>query len=242
MAVLMIEHWMDFAGVAVHRIDAGAQRAYAFVNPRPRVTAQGAPDAYHPDDTGRAHLRDSGWPGPEWRERLVADPHWPQRPLRQSQGRCAGYFVSTTALSDPRFPRASAHAYLDAGRVPYLAMPDAWLRHDGAGAPGDFAVVRERASGRLSLGLIGDGGRGRAMGEVSERMAGDLTGHRADARSGRGVPTGPLLYLVFPGSRREPAWPLQTAEIRARCEQLLRRIGGMAQLGRLAESLERIED
>lgn len=237
MGVLVIEHWMDFAGVAVHCIDAGAQqRAYAFVNPRPRVTVQGAPDAYHPGDTGRGRLRDSGWPDGRWRERLVADPYLPQRPLRQVSGRCSGYFVSTTALHDPRFPRTSPGAYLDASRVPYLALPEAWLRHGGAGAPGDFAVVRDHANGRLAFGLIGDCGE--EMGEVSERMAGDLSGQRADARSGRGVPTGPLLYLVFPGSRRESAWPLQFAAIRGRCEQLLRGIGGAARLGRLAESLE----
>ncbi|QQP96114.1 glycoside hydrolase family 75 protein [Lysobacter enzymogenes] len=236
MGVLVIEHWMDFAGVAVHRVDAGDRRAYAFVNPRPQATAQGAPGAYHPDGSGSGDLRDAGWPGAAWRERLVPDPHQPQRPLRQNEGRYAGYFVSATALQDPRFPRTSVNAYLDAGRVPYLALPQEWLAVEGAGALGDFVVVRDPVGGRHSFGVIGD--RGRAMGELSERMAGDVSGQRAEARSGRGVPGGPLLYLVFPGSRREPAWPLQAAVIRARCERLLRAIGGMATLGQLAESLQ----
>lgn len=241
MGVLVIEQWTQFAGLAVRRIDAGdgdgAHRAYAFVNPRPRVTAQGAPDAYHPEDTGSGCLRDTGWPGPDWRQRLVADPHQPQRPLRQGAGGYPGYFVSTTALNDPRFPRTSAAAYLDAGRVAYLALPQGWLAEDGAGAPGDFVVVHDRGSGRHSFGLIGDSGRDRAMGEVSERMASDLSGHRAEARSGRGAPTGPLLCVVFPGSRREPGWPLQAAVIRARCQQLLRAFGGVAGLAPLAASV-----
>lgn len=223
MGVLVIEHWMDFAGLAVHRIDAGSRRAYAFLQRQPRLTAQGAPDAYHPDDNGSGSLRESGWPGGAWRERLVADPHQPQRPLRQADGATAGYFVSTTALRDPRFPRSSPSAYLDAGRVPYLALPEAWLAQNGAGALGDFVAVHDRGSGRRSLGLIGDAGRDRAMGALSERMAGDLSGHRAEARTGRGTPTGPLLCLVFAGTR---------------CEQLLRPLGGASGLARLAESLD----
>lgn len=238
MGVLLIEHWLDFAGVAVHRIDAGASRAYGFVCAQPRVTAQGAPDAYHPDDTGSGSLRDTGWPGGAWRERLVADPHQPQRPLRQSEGGCTGYFVSTTALSDDRYPRASPAAYLDAGRIAYLALPDAWLARPGAGAVGDFVAVHDRSTGRNSFGLIGDSGRDRAMGEISERMASDLSGVRAEARSGRGAPPGPLLCLVLPGSRREPSWPLQASTMRARCEQLLREFGGAARLGQIAASLD----
>lgn len=236
MGVLVIEHWMNFAGLAVHRIDTGSLRAYAFLQRQPRITAQGAPDAYHPDDSGSGSLREAGWPGGAWRERLVADPHQPQRPLRQDDG--GGHFVSTTALRDPRFPRSSPSAYLDAGRVPYLALPEAWLAQDGAGAPGDFVAVHDRGSGRRSFGVIGDTGRDRAMAALSERMAGDLSGHRAEARTGRGVPPGPLLCLVFPGSRLEPAWPLQSATIRARCEQLLRPLGGAGRLAQLAESLD----
>lgn len=237
MGVVLIERWTQFAGAVLHRIDADGNRAYAFRCARPPVTAQGAPDAYHPDDTGSGSLRDSGWPDGAWRERLVPDPHRPQQPLRQSEGACAGCFVSTTALADPRFPRSNPQAYLDAGRVPYLAMPAAWLAQPGAGGVGDFVVVHECATARSSFGLIGDAGGGRALGEMSERMASDLSGMRAHARSGRGAPQGPLLCVVFPGSRREPAWPLRNSTLRARCEQLLRPLGGTSRLAKMADSL-----
>ncbi|ALN56737.1 hypothetical protein GLE_1380 [Lysobacter enzymogenes] len=237
MGVVLIEHWTEFAGAALHRVDAGGHRAYAFLCAGPPITAQGAPDAYHPDDTGSGSLHDSGWPSGAWRERLVPDPHQPQRPLRQSEGAQAGYFVSTTALADARFPRSNPQAYVDAGRVPYLAMPATWLAQAGAGGVGDFVVVHDRATARSSFGLIGDAGRGRALGEMSERMASDLSGVRAHARSGRGAPQGTLLCVVFPGSRREPAWPLRNSALRSRCEQLLRPLGGVARLAQLADSL-----
>lgn len=50
MGVVLIERWTEFAGAALHRVDAGGHRAYAFLCAQPPITAQGAPDAYHPGD------------------------------------------------------------------------------------------------------------------------------------------------------------------------------------------------
>ncbi|MGO4262388.1 hypothetical protein [Lysobacter sp. TAB13] len=237
MSILVVDRWMEYRGTVVHSIDTGARQAYAYLSPNITVTAVGAPDAYHPDNLGTGHIRKTHWPDGDWRHALVADPDHPRRPLQQTGGRNAGYFVSITALNDPSRSRTDPTAYVDAGRIPYLVLPAPFHAIDGSGDLGDFVVAYHPVTRRFSYGLIGDIGADRPLGEISMRMASDLSGQRAEAKSGQGVPFGSMLCLVFPKSRMTPAWPMPPAAIRARCEHLLKRLGGQTRLPQLAEAL-----
>lgn len=237
MSVLLVDRWMDFEGIAIHTLDAGTQQAYAYVSARVSITADGAPGAYHPDNLGLAHVRRSGWPDGDWRDALVGDPLRPTWPLRQSRGRHAGYFVSMTALRDLQRPPTDPSAYVDAARIPYLALPAAFLERQGTGELGDFVVAYHPRTRRCSYGVIGDIGPERPLGVVSLRMASELSGQSVELASGKGAPFGPTLYLVFPGSRLAPSWPVAPAAIRARCATLLRPLGGGSRLTQIAEAL-----
>ncbi|MGH8080718.1 MAG: hypothetical protein ACREP7_09090 [Lysobacter sp.] len=238
MTILVVDRWMEYRGTVIHRVDTGGRQAYAYLSPRVAITADGAPDAYHPENIGSGHLRHTQWPDGDWQHALVADPRHPRRPLQQTAGRHAGYFVSITALNDPSRSRTDPGAYVDAGRIPYLVLPEPFHALDGSGDLGDFVIAYHPGTRRSSYGVIGDIGGDRALGEISTRMASDLSGLRAEPRSGRGVPPGPTLCLVFPQSRLTPAWPMPPAAIRARCEQLLKNLGGQERLAQLAEALE----
>ncbi|MGO1068687.1 hypothetical protein [Lysobacter sp. CA199] len=237
MSILVVDRWIEYRGTVVHAIDTGVRQAYAYLSPGIAITAAGAPDAYHPENIGSGHIRRTEWPDGEWRCALVADPKHPRRPLQQPAGRHAGYFVSITALSDVSRARTDPGAYVDAGRIPYLVLPASFRAMEGTGDLGDFVVAYQPATRRCSYGLIGDIGPDRSLGEVSTRMASDLSGQRAEARSGRGLPPGPTLCLVFPRSRLAPVWPIPPAAIRGRCEYLLKGLGGPIRLVQLAEAL-----
>ncbi|MEH6418709.1 hypothetical protein [Pseudomonas sp. CGJS7] len=237
MSILVVERWMEYNGTVVHSIDMGKRRAYVFLIPSVAVVADGAADAYNPENTGSGNVRRTRWPDGDWSRRLVADPKRPLRPLQQAVGRHAGCFVSITALSDFDRSRTDPAAYVDAGRIPYLVLPESLRTRPGTGDLGDFVVAYQPANHRSSHGLIGDIGPERTLGEVSMRMASDLSGQRADAR-GRGAPTGPCLFVVFPESRLTPSWPMAPAAIRTRCEHLLRAMGGAVRLPQLVDALQ----
>lgn len=237
MSILVVDRWMDFKGTAIHTLDAGELQAYAYTSPHISITADGAPDAYHPQNLGLANIRLSGWPDGDWRNALVADPKRPGRPLEQSRGRNAGYYISMTALSDSERPRTDPLAYVDAARIPYLTLPATLLAMDGTGELGDFVVAYHPRTRRCSYGVVGDISRDRPLGEVSIRMASDLSGQTVNMASGKGAPTGTTLYVVFPRSRLSPAWPMAPAAIRARCAALLKPLGGSARLAQIADAL-----
>ncbi len=64
------------------------------------IDADGAPDAYHPDNTGTDHLANAGRPGNWWA--LATDTGQPSgQPVVQGPGDPnPGFYVSTTALED----------------------------------------------------------------------------------------------------------------------------------------------
>lgn len=237
MSILVIERWMEYRGTVVHTIDSGVKQAYAYLSPNIAITADGAPDAYHPDNIGSGHIRKTHWPDGDWSEALVADPKHPRRPLLQSSGRHIGYFISMTALNDTTRAVTDPGAYVDAGRIPYLTLPAPFHALDGSGDLGDFVVAYQPNTRRCSYGLIGDIGADRSLCEVSSRMASDLSGQRAEARTGYGVPTGPTLCMVFPKSRITPPWPMSPTGIRMRCEYLLKFFGGSERLPQIADAL-----
>jgi hypothetical protein len=195
-----------------------------------RIDADGAPNAYHPDNTpGLDHPGNAGWSSDPakrkhwWPSVLVADPsdatepaHL-KRPYIQPDGAFAGFFVSQTALTDRSKAVTDVRRYVDARTVPYIVMPRAVHAAKGTGTLGDLAAVRCLSNGRVCAAVLGDiGPDDHGMGEVSIALAEALSGTPVNARNGSGQAPGPYQIVVFPGSRFAPAWPVDAARVEER--------------------------
>jgi hypothetical protein len=91
--------------------------------------------------------------------------------------------------------------------------------------PGDFAVVIESQSGKLTEAIFADVGPNGKIGEASIALA-DALGVPSNPREG-GVDQG-IIYVVFPGSGNNQ--PRSTDEITAEADSLFEAFGGMDQI------------
>jgi hypothetical protein len=185
------------------------------------IDADGAPNAYHPDNTGLDDLANAGSPG-NWYglakdadgEPFVQGPNDP----------FPGYYVSATALADRTRPVNDPARYVDASKIPFIVLPGSVARQLGA-RPGDFAAVFNQRNGKSSFAIFGDVGPPDRIGEGSVALAENL-GIRSDARNG-GARRG-ILFLVFPGSGNGRPRPIE--EINTESEKLLQSWGATPQL------------
>lgn len=185
------------------------------------IDADGAPNAYHPDNTGLDDLTNAGGPG-NWEglaKNRYGDPfvQGPDDPY-------PGYYVSATALVDRTRQVNDPLRYVDASKIPYVVLPGAMSRQLGA-RPGDFAVVLNQRNGRISYAIFADVGPPDRIGEGSMALAENL-GIRSNARNGG--TRGGILFLVFPGSGN--GHPRTIEEIDAEGEKLFQAWGGSDQL------------
>jgi hypothetical protein len=158
------------------------------------IDADGAPKAYHPDDTpGLDALANAGKPGRWWG--VVTDDSG--APVVQKETDPApGFYVSSTSLEDTSKGREDPTRYVDSSSIAYVALPPAAVK-DGGAALGDFAVVRERKTGKLAYAIFADIGPKNKLGEGSIALA-EALGVPSSAR--KGGASGGVDYLVFPGS------------------------------------------
>lgn len=222
--------WMTYEGVELFR-PAGS--AYTYTTARMEIDADGAPNAYHPADTGLDALANAGFPG-HWRGVLVADPANSNRPFVQPSGPTAGHFVSMTALQDSVSPETDPKKYADATRIPYIVFPGAFHQLNGTGVMGDFVMAKNLNDGKVSAAIVADiGPSDAALGEVSMALVTALGGTNPNPRNGAGKPRGPFRYVVFPRSHKTPKWPLTAAEIEHDAQSLLA-AGGWAAFDNLS--------
>lgn len=184
--------------------------------------ADGSPRAYHPDDWGS--LRVVGPTGeverrqpkgldapenavakriymgiPDWRK----VPRWAGiavdkdgQPIIQNAGDPApGYFVSTTALVDGRYPSGDPRRYVDSEQIPYLAIPPE-VRDLGVKL-GDLAAVEYGP--RTVFAIVADVGPRQKIGEGSIRLNEQL-GLPANPRGSARKPKRGIRTYVFLGS------------------------------------------
>lgn len=185
------------------------------------VDADGAPNAYHPENIGLDDITNAGAPG-SW-SGVAADKNGD--PFIQGPGDpFPGYYVSVTDLSDRAKAANDPTRYVDASRIPYIVLPEGIEARTGA-RPGDFAVVFNLQNGKRSPAIFADTGPEDRIGEGSVALAESL-GLWSDARSG-GTTRG-ILFLVFSGSGNGTARPIE--EINAEVEKLFSAWGGNSQL------------
>jgi hypothetical protein len=241
------EDWTHYRGTAIRR--TADRRAYLYLTARKSVDADGAPNAYHPDDVNGGACTDHGtglecpanagyrsnhgvgnssW----WPSVLAADPNDPDFAYRQPGGPHAGFFVSKTALNragqgDPLSPAS----YVDAATIPYVVMPGDFHAMPGTGRMGDIGFALNLDNGTTTPFVFGDVGPDDAyLGEASIAFWQALGGNDPNPRNGAGVPGGTIAYVAFPRSSLEVdlGWPIDPDRLRAAVAERLGALGGLA--------------
>ena len=219
--------WLTYQGTDLRRAPSGA--AYVYTTGHMEIDADGAPNAYHPNDTGLDFLANAGFPDHGWRSVLVEDPSHPGTPFRQPDGPFAGFFVSKTSLESSQVEVTDPARYVSATSTPYIVFPSTFHALQGTGTLGDFVLAKNLANGRTTAAIVADIGPANApLGEVSIKLVEALGGHNPNPRTGSGKPAGTFRYVVFPHSHVTPKWPLTAAQIDEQATQLLATAGGWA--------------
>jgi hypothetical protein len=234
--------WSTYLGSKLLRLPR--RSPYAFATEKVKVDADGAPNAYHPDDVGLDCAKGSGFKGLDcpanagyprtawWPSVLVPDPADPKQAFVQPPpGEFAGYFVSQTSLKDQTKAATDPAKYVDARTVPYLVLPGNFYKMKGTGGLGDIGFAVNVANGKAAGFVIAEVGPPAApLGEMSIALAAALGGSHPNPRTGSGAPSGKILYVVFPGSRAAPAWPKSSDGLASESSDLLNAIGGVEAL------------
>jgi hypothetical protein len=118
-----------------------------------------------------------------------------------------------------------SRSFLIAEYDPFIVIPVNLLTASDPFAPkvGDYAVVAHGE--KLYPAIVGDGGPTFKVGEASLRMAKQIN-PKASSYS-RPESNLVVTYLVFPGSRDETKGPPDYEKWRAKCEELLKEVGGV---------------
>ena len=204
------------------------QSAYIFSTSHKAVDADGAPNAYHPNDKGLDYLANAGYPNTSWwKSVLVEDPDKPGSAYKQLGGPFEGYFVSKTSLQDLSKPETDTSRYVDATSVPYFIFPGSFYKRKGTGQLGDLGYAFNLSTGDASPFVVADiGPQNAKLGEISIALAEGIGGKNVNPRNGHGVPEGNILYIIFPYSSKSNPWPLTNDEIRRASEAFLNSVGG----------------
>lgn len=207
--------------------------AYAYETNHTAVDADGAPNAYHPDDIGLDALANAGYPHSSWwKDVLVPDPNHPTRPYVQPSGEYEGYFVAMTSLRAPNGARSDPSTYVDATRFPYVVIPTGFEKLPHVAKVGDVGFATHVPTGVTSTFIVGDSGGGSAarLGEGSIALFVALGGQSPNPRTGAGVPKGKVQYIIFPNSRKagEGLWPRTNQDIHDQAMDLIANTPGIS--------------
>jgi hypothetical protein len=187
------------------------------------IDADGAPNAYHPQNIGLDALGNAGYPNQSWwRDVLVPDPQHPSRAYEQPSGKFKGYFVSMTALQDESKAKTDPSRYVDSSEIPYIVLPG---NHSAGAKLGDFAVVFNHKNGKIANAIYADVGPSSKIGEGSIALAKALE-----------IPSSPktggvakdVMYIVFPCSGNGK--PRSLDDINEEATQHFKNWGGMARV------------
>jgi hypothetical protein len=216
--------------------------AYMYETNHSNADADGAPNAYHPDDLGKRCTKDphvgldclanAGYPNTSWwSDVLVADPKKPSQAFVQPDGPFKGFFVAQTALRKPGGDPLDPATYVDSTKVPYVVIPTGFGKLPHVAAQGDVGFALHLDSGKSTTFIIADegGGSDANLGEASIALFAALGFPNANPRTGAGVPRGNIRYIIFPGSHRQGAalWPRTNEDIHDQVVDLMTHIPGI---------------
>ncbi len=235
--------WDAYPGATiVRKVD---KSAYAFKLKKVSIDADGAPNAYHPDDVVNGCRHDAtykgldcpqnaGYPGHKdsWPSVIVPAPADATRGYVQpATSAFPGFFVSQTSLSDHTRPVTDPARYVDARTVPYFVFPGKFLAVVGTGGMGDLGVAKNLATSQISPFVVADVGQSSAvLGEMSIALGAALGGTNPNPRTGDGQPKGDIAIIIFPHTALSPAWPVSAAQMQMIAMGHLQAAGGFEAL------------
>lgn len=194
------------------------------------IDADGAPNAYHPQNTGLDYLANAGYPAKTGKRPWGIVTNGAGTPIVQGTGDpFPGYFVSPTSLTDTSRPVTDPRRYVDSTQIPYIALPGAPAKKFGVKL-GDFAAVYYGKTGKLSYAIFADVGPAGKLGEGSIALARAL-GHEplVAGRVRQGIPAD-VVYIVFPGSGNGRPRPI--ADINSEGAKLFKEWGSFSRLNK----------
>ena len=113
------------------------------------------------------------------------------------------------------------YSYLIGATDPYIVIPSGLGKADG-GKVGDYALVI--FGDRIFPAIVGDVGPSDKAGEASLRVAKEI--NALATPNNRPVSDLKVTYLIFPGTADPPFGPPDLEKLQARCETLVKEIGG----------------
>lgn len=199
------------------------------------IDADGAANAYHPQDKGIDDLKNAGEPGNWWA--LVTDNGKPDgKPVIQGElDPYPGHYISATALYDETKKRTDPKRYVDSIEIPYVVLPennDKEFLKIAKVKLGDLAVVYNTKNNKLAYAIFADTSLFFAGG-IEEYRFGEGSIALANALD---VPSSPkqggiadgIFYLFFPGSGNGK--PKTIAQINNQGAKLFKQWGGIEQI------------
>ncbi|MBW4507852.1 MAG: glycoside hydrolase family 75 protein [Scytonematopsis contorta HA4267-MV1] len=199
------------------------------------IDADGAPNAYHPQNKGIDGLEHAGEPGNWWA--LVTDTGKPtgNPVIQKANDPYPGYYISSTALYDETKDIDNPKRYVDSGKIPYIVLPqnndEEFLKKTQIKL-GDFAVVYNTKNNKLIFAIFADtslffagGIEEYRFGEGSIALAKAL-GVLSNPRNG-GVADG-IFYVIFPGTGNGK--PRSIKDINTLGAKYFKQWGGLAQI------------
>jgi len=189
------------------------------------IDADGAPNAYHPQDIGLDFLKNAGYPPKPGKTPWGIVTNATGKPVIQGKGDpFPDYFVSPTSLVDGTRQRTDPRRYVDSTQIPYIALPKA-LADKLSLKLGDFAAVINRKNGRLSYAIFADIGPAARLGEGSIALAQSLGHNPLVMGKVRNGISGYIIYILFPESGNGKPRPI--AEINSEGARLFEDWGGV---------------
>lgn len=222
-------HWQNYKNEKL--LINESKSAFIFATQHKAIDADGAPNAYHPENIGLDNYLNAGYPDSDWWPSvLVEDPNHPNKPYVQPDGEFKGYFISKTSLFDKQKSKLDPSRYVDATHFPYLVYPGKFYSKKGTGRLGDIGIAINLETNDIQSFVVADVGPSNAsLGEMSMALAEGLGGKNVNPRNGAGAPRGKILYVLFPYSSKQHPWPLTTEQIEQIGDELLESIGGQEQ-------------
>lgn len=242
------QKWDKYQGSQLLR--QTAKGPYIFSTSEVKVDADGAPNAYHPDDVGLHCTKGLGFKGLDcpanggypnqnwWPSAIVPDPKNNKKGYIQPDGQFKGYFVSQTSLKDKSKSNLDPEKYVNSTAVPYLVFPGQFNSKVGTGAVGDYGFALNLDNGKSSSFIVAEVGPPKAhLGEMSIYLGSALGGSDPNPRTGTGTPKGKIIYVVFPYTKATSGWPISNEAIDSTASELLKSIGGVEMLKSCANAL-----
>jgi Fungal chitosanase of glycosyl hydrolase group 75 len=193
------------------------------------IDADGAPKAYHRnDDVALDNLSNAGEPGNWWALATNAKDCGPKgEPALQSKSDPApGYYVVMTSMVDPKISDCrKQRKYVDANKIPYVALSQKIRPFNYASNSGALALVVDTRTGKRGFAVFADQAPDYGFGEGSIAL-GKKLGLSGDPKSG-GTDARENLIVVF---APEMGFTRDVLKIEAKAKAAFMAWGGDAKL------------